>query len=112
MNKRVNACQNSFDIILLIAVLHHIPGDELTNIIKDLKRILKYPSGKIIVLEPCLFEDNLLNNYFMKLFDRGKYIRRKDEYLNLFKRHNLKIEYSEKISKIAFKEILFSVSQM
>lgn len=44
---------NSFDIILNIAVLHHIPDKKLNPIIKDFHRILKNKTGMIVILEPC-----------------------------------------------------------
>lgn len=105
----INVSNNSFDIILIIAVLHHIPTNKLSDIIKEFNRILK-SEGKIIVLEPCLFKEYFFNNYYMKLFDRGKYIRDQKEYLDIFKNQNFRIDFVEKLSKITYKEILFSAS--
>ncbi|WP_249930981.1 class I SAM-dependent methyltransferase [Paenibacillus polymyxa] len=43
----------SFDYILIIAVLHHISSDEISSYMKEFQRILK-PNGTIVVMEPCL----------------------------------------------------------
>lgn len=112
LDNKIKSSKNSIDIILLIAVLHHIPDSNIAAIIKEFKRILKYPSGIILVMEPCFFEEKLLNNYYMKLFDRGKYIRNREGYFKIFKNNNFLIRNEEIISKIAYKELFFSASQI
>ncbi|MTI59349.1 MAG: class I SAM-dependent methyltransferase [Firmicutes bacterium] len=107
---KINTLDNSIDIILIIAVLHHISNEKITTILNEFKRILKDNTGILIVLEPCLWEENLFNNFCMKILDRGKYIRKQDEYLQIFKEQNFKINEIEKIKKLSYREILFSAS--
>jgi 2-polyprenyl-3-methyl-5-hydroxy-6-metoxy-1,4-benzoquinol methylase len=79
----LDLASNSFDYILLIAVLHHIPKAQLTANLQQFHEILK-PEGTIIVIEPCLTSNSKLRNHFMCLIDNGDYIRTRKEYLNLF----------------------------
>ncbi len=111
-NDKINTADNSIDLILLIAVLHHIHSKHIEDIFKEFKRILKYPSGIVIVLEPCFLKKHLIRNYFMKLFDRGKYIMMKEEYLKLFNNQAFEVRHIEIITKLAYKEIFFSAYQI
>jgi ubiquinone/menaquinone biosynthesis C-methylase UbiE len=52
----------------------------------EFRRILK-PDGKIIVIEPYLFENTPLSNRFMQWYDDGNYIRTEREYIDLFGDH-------------------------
>jgi len=45
---------DSFDNILVIAVLHHMPSAELSNYLPEFRRVLK-PGGAVLVIEPCFF---------------------------------------------------------
>jgi ubiquinone/menaquinone biosynthesis C-methylase UbiE len=100
------ALRNSFDYILIISVLHHIAQKELTGYLKEFHRILK-PNGKIIVYEPCFFENNNFNNLFMKVFDRGKYIQIEDKYLEMFTNCNYDTEIHERYHQLLFYNKLF-----
>ncbi len=103
---------NSFDIILIIAVLHHIPDNKINSIFNEFRRILKCQTGVIIVIEPCYYKQYKFNNYFMRLLDKGKYIRRPEDYINIFKKEKYAVSNIEKISKLAYKEILFTASDI
>lgn len=46
----------SFDIVLLINILHHVPNDVKNNILNDIQRVLK-PGGLLIVREHDSVED-------------------------------------------------------
>ena len=72
----------SFDCIVLIEVIEHIPNKE--SVFKELKRVLKR-NGKIIITTPnkrdiILRVHNLLKNIGTKII--GKKIIHKDEYLS------------------------------
>lgn len=49
----------SIDYILVIAVLHHVPTNELHGYLQEFRRVLK-PYGKVLVLEPCYFHQSPL----------------------------------------------------
>lgn len=98
--------ENSFDYILVIAVLHHIPKHELPLYLKDFKRVLK-PQGTILVIEPYLSEGCYFSNLFMKFVDRGKYIEGEEEYLELFRNCNYKVEVHKRYKQLCFYNKLF-----
>ncbi len=41
---------NSFDVVFTICVMHHVPPEEWTNFVKEMKRVLK-PGGILLVYE-------------------------------------------------------------
>ncbi|MDI3548280.1 MAG: hypothetical protein PWR10_1932 [Halanaerobiales bacterium] len=107
--KKLNTPDNTFDYILIIAVLHHIKSEELPGIMHEFHRVLK-PDGNIIVMEPCFYPGNYLNNFLMDLFDRGNYIRNADDYLQMFYLHNFRINNVKRIKKLFYNEVLFSAA--
>lgn len=101
---------NSFDFILIIAVLHHIPPELVHGYVKEFKRVLK-PDGRIVVLEPCLFEKSPISNWFMRSNDKGEYILSEEEYLNYFTKEKFRCQVLKKFKKCFFyNELYFSAS--
>lgn len=98
--------KNSFDLILIIAVLHHIPQPELTTLLDDFRQILK-PNGRIISIEPCFSAKAKLNNLLMDFLDNGDYIRSKQEYFSLFNRKDFAPNLIKTYSKLFFYNELF-----
>ena len=96
----------SLDYIVIIAVLHHIAPDEIQFYLQEFRRLLK-PYGKIIVIEPCLFENSRFNNRFMKFLDNGKHIRTEKGYLDFFKGNRFKVRVIQKYRRLFYNEILF-----
>jgi ubiquinone/menaquinone biosynthesis C-methylase UbiE len=109
-NNKVNITDNSIDLIIVIAVLHHIPSKNITKILSEFQRILKKPQGEVAAIEPCIFPKHKYKNFYMKTLDRGRYIRNRENYLNLFKTNNFEINLDKKISKLAYKELFFTAS--
>lgn len=101
--------QNLVDHILIFSALHHISTDEVNKYIKEFYRILK-PNGKIFAVEPCLFERSKFRNYVMTTFDRGRYIRNTQEYLNLFSKNSFSTEIVKKYKQIIFYNKLFFIA--
>ena len=100
---------NSFDFILIIAVLHHIAPELVHDYVKEFKRVLK-PEGRIVVLEPCLFEKSPISNWFMRSNDKGEYILSEEEYLNYFTKEKFQCQVLKKFKKCFFyNELYFSV---
>jgi SAM-dependent methyltransferase len=98
---------DSFDSIIIVAVLHHIPSEILTDYLEEFKRVLRL-NGTVLVIEPCLFNNSYINNWFMGYFDKGEYIRTEDEYMNLFHDHGFKINLLSRYRKIFYNEIFFA----
>src|ERR1700730_10679131 len=101
----------SIDYILIVAVLHHIPTTEVSNYLIEFQRILK-PEGRIIGIEPCFFHKSS-TNWFMSLFDKGKYIQSEEGYFDHFRKHDFEIEVLKRFKKlILYNELYFSAKQM
>jgi len=73
----------SFDIVMLSSVLHHIDDDVGKNCFKEIHRVLK-KDGVVIISEPIVNHKSLISVILCKL-DRGNFIRTTEEYQNLFK---------------------------
>lgn len=73
----LNLPQNEFNLAIIIAVLHHIPGEELKlKIFKDVFKILK-PGGYIVISTWNLWRFKYLKKYFFKSYNwKQKIIRR------------------------------------
>lgn len=100
----------SVDNLLIIAVLHHIPSDEITTYMKEFKRILK-PTGSIIVMEPCLCKKKPICNWFMKWYDKGEHIRNEEQYIQLFRDHEYDCNIIKRFRKcFLYHELFFSTS--
>lgn len=106
---KMSFLDESIDYILIMAVLHHISSSELSKYLKEFKRLLR-ADGKIIVMEPCFFERFHFSNWYMKSFDKGKYIRRKDEYFKIFHENNFKTNNVKRFKKWFYNEIFFTAN--
>ena len=75
---------SSFNSIIVFGVFHHLNDIQSKNIIKEMKRVLS-GNGKVIIMEDVNIESkyDIIGNVIRR-FDRGKYIRIKDEYVSLF----------------------------
>ena len=71
----------SFDIVSFIGVVHHMEDDVIKACLQEVKRVLK-PAGYLIWGEPVLTPNELISNIFLSI-DRGKYIRKSSQYLDL-----------------------------
>ncbi|WP_425800420.1 class I SAM-dependent methyltransferase [Desulfitobacterium sp. Sab5] len=99
--------QGSFDYIIMVAVLHHIPSDGVANYLTQLKRILK-PFGQILVIEPCLAKNLRLSNSLMRFLDNGPYIRDSKGYIEIFKTNQFKTKIHKQYRRFFYHEIFFS----
>lgn len=99
----------SADYILIISVLHHIPSMDVHEYLKEFRRVLT-DRGKIVVIEPCLFKTSYLSNYYMSCFDKGKYIRSENEYLEMFINLNYQTQVMRRFSQLFFYKKLFFIA--
>jgi len=105
--KELPVLDDSIDSIIIIAVLHHIPSEILTSYLQEFKRVLK-PNGNVLAIEPCLFKNSRLNNWFMECFDNGKHIRTEDEYMKLFRDYGFETNLLSRYRKVFYNEIFFN----
>lgn len=105
---RIPVLKDSIDYILVISVLHHIPKDELPSYLFEFSRILR-PEGKVIVNEPCFFENYTFSNLFMRCFDCGKHIQTKDEYVKIFRKHCYEVKIHKQYNQLyCYNKLFFS----
>jgi len=83
-----------FDQILVTGVLHHLSDEDVRNIVKEMKRVLR-PEGRALVMEDIALRGSLnLLGALVHLADEGAHIRRPNEYMPLFEPHlELKATY-------------------
>lgn len=106
----IPAEDGEFDFICIFATIHHMQDEVFKSYIKELKRVLS-PLGRIVVIEPVLSNKNKFNNWFMKSFDEGKYIRNESEYLSLFE-NNFLVAVEMRFRKFIFyNELFFSAKK-
>lgn len=90
-NNHIPLPDGSIDCILVMSVLHHIEDNNISAYLEEFKRLLSV-GGHIIIHEPCLNEGKPLCNSVMKLFDKGDYIRYRDEYIKLLQANKISYE--------------------
>lgn len=98
-----------FDYIVIVAVLHHISTEEISRYLQKFRQALK-PNGRILVLEPCLFNKPCLSNSLMHFFDNGPYIRDEKGYLELFEANDFKTSIHKQFKHFFYNELFFSAT--
>jgi SAM-dependent methyltransferase len=96
----------SIDCILITSVLHHIPEDKLTCYLNEFLRILK-PNGVVLIIEPCFLKGCHFCNIFMKLLDKGRYIRDEAGYIKKFEDLKFRVEVHMHYRQMLFYNKLF-----
>ncbi|MGZ7442391.1 class I SAM-dependent methyltransferase [Paenibacillus sp. TH7-28] len=106
--KRIQIPDQTVDLILIVAVLHHIPNELISHYLHEFRRVLK-PEGNVAVIEPYLSQKSRFNNWFMTRFDDGNYIRNEDDYLRLFINQQYDCQLLKKFRKcLLYNEIFFT----
>ncbi|HYE82933.1 MAG TPA: class I SAM-dependent methyltransferase [Clostridia bacterium] len=99
----------SVDYVLIVSVLHHIASREISDYLNEFRRVLT-STGKVLVIEPCLFKGTYLSNSYMSWFDKGKYIRTEDEYIEMFVRFDYETQIIRRFSQLLLYRKLFFVA--
>lgn len=104
---RIPAQDGTFDYVLIIAVLHHIPNNLISIYLQEFERVLK-PDGELIIIEPYICEKTRMNNRFMNWYDDGDYIRKEEDYLRLFRIGGFDCQVIHKFTKcFLYNEMFF-----
>ena len=77
----------TFDYILIMAILHHLSNEDVKKVLVESKRVLK-SSGTILVMEDAKI--SALENGLVRLFqglDKGENIRQPGEYEDLIRQY-------------------------
>lgn len=75
----------TFDHILIVAFIHHLPDNKVRRLLSQVKRVLR-TEGRVVVIENMQITSkwNLLGRFLVSL-DRGRYIRTQAQYADLLK---------------------------
>ncbi|WP_421657490.1 class I SAM-dependent methyltransferase [Leptothermofonsia sp. ETS-13] len=86
---RVNAAslqtlgqEESFDLVLAIAILHHLDDDEAIQLFQLARKALK-PGGRFVSIDSCYVKQQSPIARFIISMDRGRYVRQEQEYVKL-----------------------------
>lgn len=72
----------SFDIVLALGILHHLNDDECVQLF-ELSHSALNPSGRLITFDGCYTRGQSRVARFILSRDRGRYVRTKDQYVDL-----------------------------
>jgi ubiquinone/menaquinone biosynthesis C-methylase UbiE len=79
---RMAFADQQFDVCMFICVLHHMSNEAVAACLGDIRRVLK-PDGRILVAEPVFTPGHWFSSLCLHL-DRGRFIRTKEGYRDLF----------------------------
>lgn len=97
----------SFDVVMVVSVLHHISSEEIRAYLQEFRRVLK-PGGLVLGIEPYLHERTPISNWFMTTNDKGEYIRPEHEYVGFFTENGFACEVIKTFKKcFLYNELLF-----
>lgn len=81
--RQMTFADNSFDIVMFNGVLHHMPDDLILDCAKEVNRVVK-ADGVVLVGEPVFTDSKPMSTFLLKL-DRGKFIRKTEDYIKVLK---------------------------
>lgn len=78
---------NSFDYILIMAILHHLDDDKINQVLSEAKRVLGL-GGKALLMEDAKIAklENSIIKFFQR-FDRGDFIRTPEQYKSIVQKY-------------------------
>jgi len=77
--------KGSFDLVMGNGVLHHLNDAEAVEFLKIAMGALK-PGGRLVTLDGCLHQPQSRVATWLLKRDRGEYVRKQDQYLELAKK--------------------------
>ena len=80
-----------FDFIIFFGILHHLSNKEVHEMLKLCKKIMK-KNSKLLTEDPIFLKNQNVIAKFLIKKDRGLNVRKKQQYINLLKKHFKKIK--------------------
>lgn len=74
--------QGSFDLVLATGLIHHL-DDAQADRLFDLARRVMRPTGRLITFDGCYVPEQSRVTRWLLARDRGKFVRREEDYLKL-----------------------------
>jgi len=75
-----------FDFVIMMGVLHHLDDAQTLDILRIIRKVLT-PEGRLVTLDGFRHPKISSAAKFFLDNDRGKFVRTKDEYVDLCRRH-------------------------
>jgi len=82
--------ENTFDVVMINSVLHHLPDDVIINSLSEIERSLR-DDGSLLIAEPIFSKNRVVSNLLLTI-DRGEYIRQRSEYRDFLSRFEIKCD--------------------
>jgi 2-polyprenyl-3-methyl-5-hydroxy-6-metoxy-1,4-benzoquinol methylase len=73
---------SAFDIVCATGVLHHLDDNEAIELFRLAQKALK-PGRRLVTLDSCFVDGQSFLSRFTSSIDRGKYVRKSNEYVEL-----------------------------
>lgn len=80
--RELTFADDSFDVIMFVGALHHMPDEVIRSCFRQIKRVLR-PDGVVLSAEPLFTPGKPLSNFLLR-HDRGRHIRNVAGYRCLF----------------------------
>ncbi len=84
----VRVPNNSFDIVIISAVLHHLDDNDARSLLSFATDALRN-GGHIVTIDPVFHQNQRLIARFLATRDRGRFVRSLDSYQTLFSPQSL-----------------------
>lgn len=97
----------TFDLVLAVGVLHHLDDSESLSLLKLAYTALK-EGGRLVTYDGCFVQGQSRIAQFIISQDRGRFVRSKNEYLNLACQvfANVKQELREDLLRIPYTHLI------
>ncbi len=101
----------SFDIVVIFAVLHHIDDAAAERILATAARVLA-SGGRLVTLDTCIHKKQNPVAYVAAKLDRGRMVRRPGEYGALISRHfkNVTVSLREDLIRLPYSHLFIEAS--
>ena len=100
----------TFDIILALGLLHHLDRNEFIQLF-EFSRSSLTQGGRVITFDGCYVENQSNIARLLLKIDRGRYVRTKEEYLNLAYKYfnDIKVSIHHDLLRIPYTHIIMEL---
>lgn len=87
----IEAGEGGFDLVLAMGVIHHLDDAQAAGMFDLACRLLR-PAGRLVTYDGCYVPQQSRAARWLLARDRGKFVRRPEEYLNLATKQFAKVD--------------------